>query len=355
MRIAIVGSAVTIIPPDGQASVERLAYYQAMGLAKRGHEVTLFAPTGSNIANEHIHLVELGPSMRATPSNIGDKKPEEIYGAAYTTRARMSNIARLLEYLLEHQKDFDVILNNSFDEAPILELAGIIKIPCFHIMHVPIIPQAADVFRQKHTRLIPISNAQRRAFTDLNYFQTVYNCVDTDEFVFSSNPGNYLLYLGSIGRNKNPHDAVLAAKESGQLLKIGGKLKDRAYYEEAIAPYVDGKQIIWVGELHPKEVVTLYQDAKAFIFPTLWEEPFGLVAIEALSCGTPVIAYPNGGLVEIIKNGVNGFLVKDRQEMVEKIKLLDQIDRNACRKSVIERFSVDHMVEGYEAVLMNAV
>lgn len=351
MRIAVIGSVLTVIPPDGQASVERLAYYQAEGFGKRGHQVTLYAPHGSISTLKNVTTVDVGLPMKATPPGAEGKNPEEVYGGAYTTRARFSNDANLLSHLIAHQTEFDVILNNSFDEAPVFATHPDVHTPMFHIMHVPIIPQVAEIFRERKTRLIPISDAQKKAFPDLNYEKTVYNCVDTNEFAFSGSKGTYLLYLGSIGRNKNPKDAILAAKETGNELRIGGKLKDRAYYEKEIAPLVDGKQIVWTGELHPKEVVALYQGAKAFLFPTLWEEPFGLVVIEAMSCGTPVIAYPNGGLPEIIQNGVNGFLVKDRAEMDQKILLLDTIDRNLCRKSVLERFSVDQMVDGYLGVL----
>jgi glycosyltransferase involved in cell wall biosynthesis len=351
MRIAIIGSVLTTIPPDGQASVERLAYYQAEGFGTRGHQVTLYAPHGSASGILNVHTIDVGLAMKAAPPGAEGKDAEEVYGGAYATRARMANDATLLTHLIVHQNEFDVVLNNSFDEAPIFASHPDIHVPMYHIMHVPIIPQAAEVFREHKTHLIPISNAQKKAFADLNYAKTVYNCVDTNEFAFSETPGSYLLYLGSIGRNKNPKDAILAAKETGNELRIGGKLKDRAYYEKEIAPLVDGKQIIWMGELHPQEVVKLYQGAKAFLFPTLWEEPFGLVVIEAMSCGTPVIAYPNGGLPEIVQDGVNGYLVHDRKEMDQKIPQLDKIDRNQCRKSVLDRFSVDQMVEGYLSVL----
>jgi len=345
MRIAIIGSVLTVIPPEGQASVERLAYYQAEGFGKRGHQVTLYAPHGSISTLPNVTTIDIGLEMKAI------KNPEEVYGGAYTTRARFANDARLLEHLVAHQDEFDVVLNNSFDEAPLFASHPDLHVPMYHIMHVPIIPQAAEIFRIHKTRLIPISDAQKNAVPDLNYAKTVYNCVDTREFAFSAAAGTYLLYLGSIGKNKNPKDAILAAKETGNELRIGGKLKDRAYYEQEIAPLVDEKQIVWTGELHAKEVIALYQGAKAFLFPTMWEEPFGLVVIEAMSCGTPVIAYPNGGLPEIVQDGVNGYLVKDRQEMDQKIQLLDKIDRKACRQSVIDRFSVDKMVDGYLEVL----
>ncbi|MFZ5845275.1 MAG: glycosyltransferase family 4 protein [Patescibacteria group bacterium] len=350
MRIAIIGSLATKVPPPGQGSVERLAAAQTAGLLRRGHTVTLFAPAGSR-ADSGVALIELGESNSwRLPDG---RKPEEVYGAAFGLRQQMVNLTKLLALLRERQEEFEVVLNNCFNEAPLLATDEALRVPIFHVMHVPIIPQAAEVFAARKTRLVPISNAQRRAFPQLNYTATVYNGVDPAEFAFGSGEGNYLLYLGSIGKNKNPKDALLAARATGEKLLIGGRIKDYHYYEKEIKPLVDGKQIQWVGEIGAKEVVSLYQKAKAFLFPTLWEEPFGLVAIEALSCGTPVIAYPNGGLPEIIKDGVNGYLVSGLTQMIEKISQIKAIDRGACRQSVEEKFTLDHMVAKYEQVLQN--
>lgn len=354
MRIAIIGSLLTPIPPLGQGSVELLAYYQALIMAQDGHLVTLFAPMGSKVLHENVHIAGVGESLADFQKQFASNKPEEVYGAAFTIRLRQVNFANLFD-LLHKNQNYDVILNNCFDEAPVLASDDRITRPMFHIMHVPILPQAASIFRIHQSNLIPISKAQRGDQPDLHYTQTVYNGVDTEKFSFSASNDNYLLYLGSMGRNKNPKDAMLAAKESGHTLLMGGKIKDRDYYEKELAPLIDGKQIQWVGEKHPDEIIRLYQRAKAFLFPTLWNEPFGLVAIESLSCGTPVIAYPNGGLPEIIKNGVNGYLVKDRAEMVQRIGELDRIDRAVCRKYAEDHFSMDQMVKGYEKVLASAV
>lgn len=355
MRIAVLGSSITPIPPVGQSSVETLAYQQVLGFAKQGHEVTLYAQAGSTIPNGRVKVVEIGSSDDAAVSS-SSLSPEEIYGAAYKGRLRFSRLVSLLQQLHSHQEEYDVVLNNLCEESPVLATQLSLNISIYHILHVPILPANAKIYKERDTKLISISNAQRRAFPDLHYVSTVYNGVDTSVFTYSDKPNmeKYVLYLGSIGKNKNPKDAILAAKAAGVKLFIGGKLKDRAYYEAEIAPLIDGKQIQWVGELNVSKVVELYQGASAFLFPTIWEEPFGLVAIEALSCGTPVIAYPHGGLPEIVTNKVNGYLVNTVDEMVGRIKEIERINRKDCRKSVEEKFSIEKMNDAYLALLQQS-
>lgn len=352
MRIAILGSSITPIPPVGQASVETLAYQQTLGLADRGHEVTLYAQAGSSIPNPKVTVVGIGDV--ADTASGSALTPEEVYGSAYRGRLRFARMAELLILLRRKQKDCDVALNNLCEESPVLAADTLLRVPIYHVLHVPVTPPTARIFANSRAKLISISNAQRKAFPDLNYAGTVYNGVDTSVFTFSPTGSDYVLYLGSISKNKNPRDAILAAKLAGVAILIGGKLKDKAYYEKEIAPLIDGKTVRWIGELNQAEVVKLYQGAQAFLFPTLWSEPFGLVAIEALSCGTPVIAYPNGGLTEIVVDAVNGYLVNNVEEMAKKIHELNKIDRHACRLSAEKNFSIENMITGYEHVLMSA-
>lgn len=352
MKIALLGSVTSVIPPVGQAAIERLVYQQALGLARKEHQILLFAPSGSTVTHPNIQLVEVG--RKAFLSGVGKEggvPEEELYGASYKLRLELTNLANVMGKLRELSGSYDVILNNLRGEAVLLPVANALGKPLYHVMHLPIFPELAELFDTYQTPLISISNTQRKAFPKLNYAGTVYNAVDTDEFAFSATHDNYLLYVGSIGRNKNPKDAVLAAKKTGEILIIGGRIKDEAYYKEEIAPHIDGKQIRWVGEQHPKDMIALYQKAKAFLFPVLWEEPFGLVMIEAMSCGTPVIAYPNGAVPEVIADGKTGYLVHSVDDMAQKIKEIDKIDRRVCRAHVESTFSIDRMVEAYESIL----
>lgn len=356
MRIAILGSISTKIPPVGQAAIERLAYYQAEGLGKKGHQILLFALSGSNINSKNVKVIEVGQDE--TLSGIGKEgksKGEDLYGSSYKLRLEIVNLAHVIKKLIELKENYDLVLNNLRGEAVLIPLLSFLNKPLYHILHLPIFPQLADLFRKYQTRLISISNAQRKFFKDLNYIGTVYNGVDTSKFAFSPVHKNYLLYLGSIGPNKNPKEAILAAKAAGETILIGGRIKDQAYFNQEIAPLVDENQVQWIGEKHLEEVIKLYQGAKAFLFPTRWQEPFGLVIIEALSCGTPVIAYPNGAVPEIIKDGENGFLVTNVSEMALKIKEIDKIKRLNCRKSVEKQFSIETMVSTYETILIKSL
>jgi len=352
MRIALLGSVTSVIPPVSQAAIERLVYEQAVGLAKRGHKILLFAPSGSAVQHWNVTLVSVADTVLLSGTGKeGKVAEEELYGASYKLRLEVANIARVLDELVARKDEYDVILNNLRSEAVIWSMASYVKKPLYHIMHLPLFSELAVLAKTHNVRIISISNAQRKAFPDLPYAGTVYNAVDTNDFSFNPTPDDYVLYLGSIGRNKNPKDAILAAKEAGVPMKIGGRIKDQAYYDSEIKPLIDGVHVTWIGELHPKEVIVLYQKAKAFLFPTLWEEPFGLVLIEAMSCGTPVIAYPNGAVPEIVEDGKNGYLVGNVQEMSQKILKVDQIDRSICRKTVEEKFSIDKMIDGYEKII----
>ncbi|OGH17795.1 MAG: hypothetical protein A3C22_00505 [Candidatus Levybacteria bacterium RIFCSPHIGHO2_02_FULL_37_10] len=352
MNIAILGSVTSPIPPSGQAAIERLAFYQAIGLAERGHKVLLFAPASSQISHKNIKLIKIASKVSLTGVGAeGKVKEEEKYGASYKLRLEIVNLANVIDQLFANAEEYDIILNNLRGEAVIFSIVSMLKKPAYHVMHLPLFPELIDNIKRNNVSLISISNAQRKAFPDLKYKSTIYNAVDTDKFLFSPKHDNYLLYLGSIGKNKNPKDAILAARQAGEVLLIGGRIKDEIYFKEEIAPYIDNEKIQWVGEKKPDTIISLYQGAKAFLFPTLWEEPFGLVLIEAMSCGTPVIAYPNGAVPEIIENGVNGYLVNNCDEMAMKIKDIEKIDRLVCRKTVEEKFNIKQMIDEYEKVL----
>lgn len=355
MRIAILGSTALPVPPLAQGGAEWIAYHQAKGLAERGHEILLFAPEESEVPG--VTLIKVG--VGKTASGVGREKgkgEEKIYGASYKLRLEISNLAQVIEELVKRRNDYDLILNNIRGEAVLLPVVyHFIKKPFCHVLHLPIFSQLAESFQKFKTPIISLSFAQRREFPRLNYLANVPNCVDIKKFAYSPSAQDYLLYLGSMGRNKNPKDAILAAKKAGEKLILGGRIKDMAYFKDDLEPLVDGRQIKWVGEVTREEVIKLYQGAKAFLFPTLWQEPFGLVMIEALSCGTPVIAYPNGAVPEVIVDGKTGFLVKNVSLMARAIKKIDQIKRENCRKYVEANFTVEKMVEGYEKALMRLI
>ncbi|OGG13992.1 hypothetical protein A3D77_03335 [Candidatus Gottesmanbacteria bacterium RIFCSPHIGHO2_02_FULL_39_11] len=353
MRIAILGSVATQIPPIGQAAIETLVNYQALGLAAKNHQILLFAPVGSSVSHPNIQLVPVGRGGTLSGQGKESEEGELEIGSSYKLRLEIAHLSILLQKLIDLKDEYDVILNNLRGEAVIFPVAKLLNKKVFHVMHMPLFDEIASVIKKYQTSLIAISIAQRKAYPDLNYAATVYNGVDPDLFSFNPKHLDYFLYLGSITPNKNPAAAVRVCRSLGVSLKIGGRIKDEKYYKKEIEPFVDGTQIQWIGEITQEEIIKMYQGAKAFLFPTLWEEPFGLVLIEAMSCGTPVIAYANGAIPEVVVNGRTGFVIEDNSEekMMEKMKIIDSINRKNCREHVEKNFTIEKMVEGYNRAL----
>lgn len=351
MRIAILGSVALPVPPPAQGGTEWIAYYQAKGLSELGHKVILFAPSGSQKSDSY-ELIEVGKgSINTDASNA-----TFLSYAESSRKLRVENVdlALVMEKLMERKNDFDLILNNMRGEAVFLPLAKMLGKPFINVMHLPLFAELADLFKKYQTHIITISNAQRKDFSDLNFLTTIYNCVDTDKFLFNSSPQDYLLMMGTIGRHKNQGAAIRVAKNLGMKLILAGKIRDQDYYKE-LQKDIDGESIKWMGELGFEEKLRLYQNAKALLFPILWEEPFGLVMIEAMACGTPVVAYKNGAIPEVVDCGKTGFVVESNteEEMIEAVKKIDTIKREDCRKHVLENFTVEKMVKDYEKALLS--
>lgn len=388
MRIAILGSVALPVPPPYQGGTEWIAYYQAEGLAKKGHTVFLFGAKGS--AKGSYELIEagkgntvagsnlaMGPAPRVSQTALQDrpdvtsglKAREASFGSPHSGHPlspfvessrtfRLENVylSQVIEELIRRKNEYDLILNNMRGEAVFLPVARLLGKPFINVMHLPLFPELAELFQVYQTHIITISNAQRKDFPNLNYLATVYNCVDTEKYAFNPTPKEYLLMMGSIAPHKNQKAAIRVAKKAGLPLILAGKIGDQSYYDELKAD-IDGEYIQWMGELPFTEKVKLYQNARAFLFPINWPEPFGLVMIEAGSCGTPVVAYANGAIPEVVVHGKTGFVIENNSEdaMVEAVKKIDQIKREDCRKHVEEKFSVGKMVDSYENALKKLV
>jgi len=385
MKIVILGSVALSIPPIGHGGTEWMAYYQAKGLADQGHQITLLAARGSKkISN--VKLIEVGGGGVVAGKKSEVKIDFSKMESSRKLRLEMTYLGEAMEKLIKHQDEYDLILNNMRGEAVFLPLAKMLKKPFVNVMHLPIFPELAKLFKQYGTSIITIAEHQKRNYPHLNYLATVNNCVDTTKYSFNSNPKDYLLIMSTIGRHKNQKDAIKAAKILGEKLIIAGKIRDQDYFEQEIKPHLDGEQIKHIGEIKNfEEKVRLYQEARAFLFPILWQEPFGLVMIEAMSCGTPVIGYNNGAVPEVIRDGVTGYIIKTKNAMPagrqEKLKMknliikkrgvdglvegvreikkleiekLREMRRN-CRRHVEENFSIKKMVDGYEKACSKAL
>lgn len=346
LRIAQIGPLWENIPPEKYGGTEWIVHSLTEGLVKKGHDVTLFA-CGTSKTSAKLVSVYPRPLFRD-----GIPWTNIMYTLLHITEA------------FDHADDFDIIhmhLNKSSDFLA-LPLARAFKNKVVFTFHFPYPlsrpehdkrpDQHLVLQKYKDLHYISISNSQRRGGENLNWAGTVYNGIEIDKFRFNPNPKDYFLWLGKINPDKGTKNAILAAKQAEVRLLIAGAIDklegaDYLYYQNEIKPLFDDKQIIYTGEANLVEKNKLYGEAKGFLNPIQWNEPFGLVMAESMATGTPVIAFRQGAAPEIIEDGVNGYIVDTVDQMVDKIKQIDQIDRKKCRERVEQHFTSEQMVENY--------
>lgn len=347
MKIAVIAPPFLEIPPKGQGGTEVVVYELVEELVRRGHQVTLF---GCGNAQTSAKFVQVFPTaVNDTPVDPGTME------SSRKLRLEMTYFGDISTRLLD-MDPFDVVFNHTRGEVAFAPLTRTYPSPIISTYHLPILPEIISVLeRNPRAFAIAISeNQQRRAKDVPNFVGVAYNGVDLEKFPFNDSPDDYLFWIGTIGVHKNTAVAVQAALKTGKKLILAGKIRDQEYYESEVKPHIDDDQITYLGQIPFEEKIPLFKNAAASLFPTAWDEPFGLVAIEALACGTPVIAYPNGALPEIIEDGHNGFLVDSVDGMAEAIKKLDSIDRADCRESVAEKFTLQKMTASYLAAAKTA-
>lgn len=338
-------------PPALYGGTERIVYNLTEELVHRGHDVTLFATGDSKTSG----------------------KLESIYPRAlYRDGIPWSNPLYPLLHLtnaFDKADQFDIIHMhfNTRQDYVALALADCIKTPTIFTMHF-VLPKENE--KGKEDRFLLLKKYQKRNFTAisraqktldfLNYVGMVYNGLDFSDFKFNAKPENYLAWLGQFRHAKGAAEAIAVAKKIGMKLIMGGQIDwanedNMKYYNEKVKPEIDGKQIIYLGELGDKEKIELLRNTKALLNPINWNEPFGLVTIEAMACGTPVIAFDNGPVREQIIEGKTGFIVKNVDEMAAAVGKIDKIDRAFCAKHANEKFSAKAMAEGYEEVYRKVI
>ncbi len=343
-KIAVIAPPFTSIPAKKQGGTERIVEQTINDLVKRGYRVTLYG------AGKYVGPAKFVPIFKKTISDI-KVDPDKIE-ASRPLRLELAYLSTIMHEMIKKDGQFDIVLNHARGGYLFLPIASFIKTPIVSIVHLPIFKEMEDfVSLYKNPNIISISNNQRKGYDKINYLATVYNGTDTSEFEFNASPKDYFLTMGAMGGHKNPKDAILAVKKAGAKLIMAGGKKREPYFSKEIMPLVDGKQIKYVGEVKGKERLDLFKNAKALLFPIKWEEPFGLVMIEAMACGTPVIAYASGAVKEVIENKKTGFIVKNVSEMAKAIKNIDSIDRQNCRKVVEDKFSTQKMVDDYELII----
>ncbi|WP_293127981.1 glycosyltransferase family 4 protein [Microcoleus sp. bin38.metabat.b11b12b14.051] len=335
MRIAQIAPLFERVPPPAYGGIELVVSLLTEELVRRGHEVTLFA-SGDSITSATLESVH--PRALRLDSTV---KEYGIYDMMQLSK------------LYEKAGEFDII--HSHVGCAALSYSRLVKTPTVHTMHGIFTPDNEKMFSLARTQpYVSISNSQREDRLNLNCVATVYNGIDPATYEFHPQPDNppYLAFLGRISPEKGAHLAIEIAKASGWHLKMAGKVDmvDREYFEQEIKPHIDGKQIEYLGEANHAQKSVLMGGAVATLFPITWREPFGLVMIESMVTGTPVIAMKLGSTPEVIVQGKTGFLCETVAECIAAIEPSRELDRSACRQHAIDRFSVKTMVDGYEAV-----
>jgi glycosyltransferase involved in cell wall biosynthesis len=341
LKIAILAPTWFAVPPTGYGGIELVVSLLADGLVDAGHDVTLFA-SGDSLSKANLsYIFEQAPSEL-----IGRTLPEIRHALACYERA----------------DEFDVI--NDHSGIPAAALGGLVQTPVLHTIHGPL-----DTHEAQHAYasiaevapavgLISISENQRRPMPDLPWAATIPNAIDLSIYPSKPHKGDYLLFLGRFSPDKGAHRAVAVATELGLPLKMAGKNrepKERQYFAELVEPHLGHGGIEYLGEVTHGEKVELLQDARATLFPIEWEEPFGLVMIESMACGTPVIATRHGAVPEVIDHGVSGIIVDNYREMAGALEQADALDPDECRRYVEERFAPERMVRDYENAYRAAI
>lgn len=350
MKVGVIGTVWLNIPPHGYGGTEQVIYNLVTTLAQQGHDVTLFAPASASTNTRMI------PTL--------DRPLREL-------NVSWENVTYLLSHftqVYETQEKFDILhmhLNKNQDYMT-LPFALYRNIPTLFTIHfrIPDAIYKADRYMLLHKyRALPfssISKSQQSPDPSLNFVANVYNSLRIEDYPFNPLPDNYFVWLGKIIPIKGLREAIIAAKKARVKLIILGAIEPGVtqavtYFEDEILPLIDGEQIILKENVTLPEKALILGNATALLNPILWDEPFGLVMIEAQATGTPVIAFNRGAAPEVIHHGVTGFLVNSLDEMVEKIGHVTALRRYACRTWIEEHFTNNQMTHGYVDAYTNVI
>jgi glycosyltransferase involved in cell wall biosynthesis len=334
MKIAILAPIAWRTPPESYGPWEQVASTITEGMVEKGHEVSLFA-TGNSITQGELEAVCF------LPYEIDRSSDPKVLECLH-----ISN-------LMEQADDFDII-HNHFDFLP-LTYSRLVKTPMITTIHGFSSPKIIPVYKKYNatSAYVSISNADRNV--QLTYLETIYHGVDPDQFTFQNVKENYLVYFGRIHPEKGLHTAIEIAEKSNLPLKIAGLIQDESYFKSIIEPKINGHSIQYLGNLGKEDRDVLLGGAKALLHPIYFEEPFGLSVLEAMMCGTPVIAFSRGSMPELIDHGISGYLVNTIAEAVEAVKNLAQLEPASCRSHAESNFSMDKMITSYEAAYRKVI
>ncbi len=333
MRIAQVAPLFESVPPQGYGGTERVVSFLTEELVNQGHDVTLFA-SGDSVTR--ARLVACCPRSLRTDSHCVDQLAYHVV---------------MLHKVFQEAHRFDLIhFHCDYLHYPLSQRHEVPHLTTLHgRLDIPDLQPLYQVFGEQP--LVSISNAQRRALPAVNWQGTVYHGLPLDLFTFRERPGKYLAFLGRISPEKRPDRAIQLAQELGIELKIAAKVdrNDRDYFTGVIEPMIKraGRWVEFIGEVGGAAKDEFLGNAYAFLFPIDWPEPFGLVMIEAMACGTPVIAFRCGSVPEVMDDGITGFIVDDMPAAARAIERVASLDRRRCRQVFEERFSAPRMTRDY--------
>ncbi len=331
MRIALFSPVWFPVPPDRYGGIEAVVHLLADGLVDAGIDVTLFASGDSTTKAKLVSAFEAAPSER-----IGESYWE---------------LQHLLPFL-ERRDEFDLVHDHSGLVG--LTVLGLTTCPTVHTVHGPLTGDPGSVYRQvcrivPEVGLVSLTHNQRRPSPGLPWIANVHNAVDVARYPLDRRPGDGLLFLGRMSPDKGAHRAIRIARRLGRPLKIAAKCREPgeiAYFEESVAPYLTD-EIEYVGEVGHDAKCELLAEAHALLLPIEWEEPFGLVMIEALASGTPVVAMRRGSVPEILRHGETALIADDLAGMTMAVDRACELDPGRLRHEALSRFSVERMVDGY--------
>jgi glycosyltransferase involved in cell wall biosynthesis len=331
MRIAQVAPLYESVPPKYYGGTERVVSYLSEELVRQGHEVTLFA---SGDSETKARLVAACRRSLRLDEHCIDQMAHQIL---------------MLEHVFQRAAEFDIIhFHVDYLHFPLSRRQPVTHVTTLHgRLDIPDLIPLYQEFQDMP--VISISNEQRRPLPWANWQATVYHGLPADLYRFRAEPGSYLAFMGRVSPEKRVDRAIEIAKRIQIPLKIAAKVDpvDKGYFETVIAPLLDYLLIEFVGEIGDAQKNEFLGNAYALLLPIDWPEPFGLVMIEAMACGTPVIAYRGGAIPEIMEEGHTGFIVEELEDAVEAVRRVPELSRKRCREVFEQRFTATRMAHDY--------
>lgn len=329
LRVAMLAPISWRTPPRAYGPWELVTSLLTEALVARGVDVTLFA-TADSITRATLSAVV--PAGYSEDPRLDAKVCEMLHVATVFERAH----------------EFDLI-HNQADFVP-LAFSRLVDTPMVTTIHGFSSERIVPVFERYDDRVAYVAISDSDRHPALDYAATIHHGIPIDEFPFVEAPGDHLLFFGRIHPDKGAHEAIAAARATGADLVMAGIIQDAGYHAEHVQPFIDGVRIRHVGVVGGEKRAATLGEARALLHLIGFDEPFGLSVVEAMACGTPVIAYRRGSMPELIDHGVTGFLVDSFDEAVEAIGRIGEIDRRACRRAVEQRFTVHRMADAYLAL-----